>query len=248
MPSSEALRTEVKFALPRADLGKLESILEVNCRRVIYRNRTSRVSSLYFDDPRLSASRENIEGSGRRSKVRLRWYDSPFPGEEAFLEIKRRRGGATTKERHRTPLAKPFEPSPLWETARAIASSLPPSSSEALLARPDAVVIVEYERSYFEAAGGSLRITLDSDLVFFSQVGHLLPSRRFPVPARDLVILEAKAAFQDAESPESPESPESEDRMRELLFPLAPRVTRSSKYVLGCQALGLLPGTHYGEL
>jgi hypothetical protein len=233
MRFSENERTEVKFALPRADLGKLETILEVNCRRVSYRNRTSRVVSLYFDDHRLSACHENVDGSSRRAKLRLRWYDAPFPRGELFFEIKRRRGQATSKERHFLPLAEPLESVSIRETAKALSRALPPAQSEALLARPEAIVIVEYERSYFEAASGELRITLDSDLVFYSQVGGLRPGRKFPVHARDLVILEAKASVGN------------EDRMRELLHPLQPRVTRSSKYVLGCQAIGLLPGTHY---
>jgi len=236
MRLSERDRTEVKFALPRADLGKLETILEVNCRRVSYRNRTSRVVSLYFDDHRLSACRENVDGSSRRAKLRLRWYDEPFPRGDLFLEIKRRRGQATSKERHSLPLATALESVAIRETAMALSRALPEAAAEALLARPEAIVIVEYERSYFEAKSESLRITLDSDLVFYSQVGHLRPSRRFPVHARDVVILEAKTSVA------------SEDRMRELLHPLEPRVTRSSKYVLGCQAIGLLPGTHYGEI
>jgi len=236
MRLSERDRTEVKFALPRADLGKLETILEVNCRRVSYRNRTSRVVSLYFDDHRLSACRENVDGSSRRAKLRLRWYDEPFPRGDLFLEIKRRRGQATSKERHSLPLATALESVAIRETAMALSRALPEAAAEALLARPEAIVIVEYERSYFEAKSESLRITLDSDLVFYSQVGHLRPSRRFPVHARDVVILEAKTSVA------------SEDRMRELLHPLEPRVSRSSKYVLGCQAIGLLPGTHYGEI
>jgi hypothetical protein len=233
---SSSERTEIKFALPRADFGKLETILEVNCRRVSYRNRTSRVSSLYFDDHRLSACHENIDSSHRRSKVRLRWYDAPFPATELFFEIKKRWGQASSKERLALPLSQPFDSATVRETAMILSRSLPPPQSEAFLARPEAIVIVEYQRSYFEDAGGALRITLDSNLVFFSQVGRLRPSRRFPVDARDVVILEAKTSV------------ESEDRMRELLHPLAPRVTRSSKYVLGCQAIGLLPGTHYGEI
>ena len=236
MRFSESERTEVKFALPRADLGKLETILEVNCRRVSYCNRTSRVVSLYFDDDRLSACRENVDGSSRRAKLRLRWYDDPFPRGELFLEIKRRRGQATSKERHSLHLASPLESASIRETTKALSRSLPPVQSEALLARPEAIVIVEYERSYFDAPFESLRITLDSDLVFYSQVGHLRPSRRFSVPVRDIVILEAKGSVGN------------EDRIRELLHPLEPRVTRSSKYVLGCQAIGLLPGTHYGEI
>lgn len=239
MRFSEPERTEVKFALPRADLGKLETILEVNCRRVSYRNRTSRVVSLYFDDHGLSACRENVDGSSRRAKLRLRWYDDPFPRGELFLEIKRRRGQSTSKERHSLHLASPIESASIRETAKALSRSLPPAPSEALIARPEAIVIVEYERSYFEAPLdelGTLRITLDSDLVFYSQVGRLRPSRQFPVSVRNVVILEAKGSVGN------------EDRIRELLHPLEPRVTRSSKYVLGCQAIGLLPGTHYGEM
>jgi hypothetical protein len=236
MPFSESERTEVKFALPRADLGKLESILDVSCRRVSYGNRTSRVVSLYFDDPRLSACRDNLDGSSRRTKLRLRWYDEPFPRGELFLEIKRHRGLTTTKERHRLALWAPLESVAIRETARDLARALPERAAEALLARPEAVVIVEYERSYFEAEGGALRVTLDSDLVFYSQVGSLRPIRRFPMRARGVVILEAKT------------SAGREDRVRELLHPLELRVTRSSKYVLGCQAIGLLPGSHYGEI
>ncbi len=236
MTSSE--RAELKFALPRADLGKLERILEVNCRRVSYRNRTSVVSSLYFDDAGLSACRENVDGSSRRSKVRLRWYDAPFPPfpeGELFFEIKRHRGHSTSKERISVPLSLPLDRATLQETTRALSRALPLPQSEALLARPEAIVIVEYERSYFEAAGG-LRMTVDRDLAFYSQSGHLRPTRRFPVRARDIVVLEAKASVGD------------EDRVREILHPLEPRATRSSKYVLGCQAIGLLGGTHYGEI
>ncbi len=242
MRFSDPERAEVKFALPRADLGKLETILEVNCRRVWYRNRTSRVASLYFDDHRLSACRDNLDGSSTRAKLRLRWYDTPFPEGEVFLEVKRRLGRATIKERHRLPLAERFESVSIRETVKALLAALPPARRETLLARPDPIVIVEYERSYFDAPSGPsvpsgkdgrVRITLDSDLTFYSQVGRLRPTRGFPVRMPGVVIVEAKT------------SGGSEDAVRELLHPLAPRVTRSSKYVFGCQAIGLIPGTHY---
>jgi hypothetical protein len=233
MRSSESERVEVKFALPRADLGKLETILEVNCRRISYRNRTSRVASMYFDDARLSACHENLDGSSRRAKLRLRWYDAEFPRGEVFLEIKRRVGQGTTKERHRLDVAARFESVSTRETVRALSKALPRVQKETFLSRPDPIVIVEYERSYFEAEGGAIRITLDRDLVFYSQVGRLRPTRHFPVRAPEAVIVEAKT------------SGESEEAVREILHPLAPRVTRSSKYVLGCQAVGLLPGSHY---
>jgi hypothetical protein len=181
----------------------------------------------------LSACHENLGGFSQRAKLRLRWYDAPFPREEVFVEVKRRVGRATTKERHRLDLAGVFESAPTRDTVKAIAASVPRSLREILLARPDAVVIVEYERSYFEAKGGSARITLDRDLVFYSQVGRLRPIRLFPVRAPEILIVEVKTPG------------DGEEALRELLHPLAPRVTRSSKYVLGCQAIGLLPGSYY---
>ncbi len=135
MRSSESERTEVKFALPRADLGKLETILSVNCRRVSYRNLTSRVASLYFDDCRLSACHENLDGFSQRAKLRLRWYDTPFPRGEVFLEVKRRRGRATSKERHRLALSDPFESASMRDTVKALSAALPPRAEGELFSR-----------------------------------------------------------------------------------------------------------------
>jgi len=87
--------------------------------------------------------------------------------------------------------------------------------------------MVEYERAYYEALDGPLRITLDRDLVFWSQEGKLYPSRRFAVRVPGLTILEGRAPIGQ------------EDGIRRLLHPFEPWVTRSSKYVIACQYLGL---------
>ncbi len=102
-----------------------------------------------------------------------------------------------------------------------------------LLERSEPVLITEYERRYFEAVGASIRITVDSDLAFYPQVGRRHASRRFGERVPDLVILEVKIPMG------------GEGRVRELLHPMAPWVSRSSKYVMGCQYLGLLSGGHY---
>ena len=91
------LRREVKFALPHVDFGKFLSILEVNCRRVSYAQPTSRVASLYFDDVLLSSCHDNLDGTPRRSKLRLRWYDTPLPETKFFFEVKRRADDTMTK-------------------------------------------------------------------------------------------------------------------------------------------------------
>jgi hypothetical protein len=193
------------------------------------------VTSLYFDDAALGSCRANIDGSPRRSKLRLRWYDSSFPSGELFLEIKRRRGETTRKDRLRLTAPPALESVRFSEIVQRLSRELPVEAREAWLTRPQAVVLVEYERRYYQDVGSPVRLTFDSGLVFYSQIDRLRLERRFAVRAPELVILEAKM----------PVGREFEERLRELLHPLEPRVTRSSKYVTACQSLGLLPGSHY---
>ena len=64
-------------------------------------------------------------------------------------------------------------------------------------------------------------------LVFYDQSGKHKPSLRFGMPAIDHVLLEAKTP------------PGGERDLTRLLRPLAPRATRSSKYVQSCETFGL---------
>jgi hypothetical protein len=230
------LRREVKFALPNVDFGKFRSILDVNCRRVSYGKRaTSRVMSLYLDDAQLSSCQHNLDGTPGRSKIRLRWYDVPRPGRQVYFEVKRRAGEASTKERvsiHCSDLLESFEVRGIVEALIAV---LPAPQAELLRMRCEPVLVTEYQRTYFEARGEPLRVTVDTHLAFYRAGGGRLHGR-FPVRVPELVILEAKSPVG------------GEHRLRELLLPLEPWVTRSSKYVMGCQYLGLLPGSHFGPI
>jgi hypothetical protein len=226
-------RREIKFAVRRADLGKFQSILGVNCRQVRYGNPTSRVTSLYFDDARLSACRLNLDGVSRRTKLRLRWYDTPFPEVRAFFEVKKRLDEAVVKERVALRPRLPPGPLLLRRLPERLASVLPSGHSELLLARGEPVLMVEYERAYFEAVGEPVRLTVDNDLTFYPQMGRRFATRRFAERIADLVILELKTPLGN------------EGRLRDLLHPLAPWLSRSSKYVMGCQYLGLVSGGHY---
>ena len=78
-----ALKMEVKYALPLADIGKLRAILEVNCRRLVYNKKVSVVQYL-----------RQIQ-----NKVRIRWYDAMLPEQEFYFEIKWRNKQFTEKHR-----------------------------------------------------------------------------------------------------------------------------------------------------
>jgi hypothetical protein len=227
----DLVRREVKFALTNADSVKVRSILAVNCRRVVHGGGpVSRVQTIYFDDARLSACYENLDGAPRRAKLRLRWYDDGDEEGRLFFEIKRRVDSLVYKERFairsRSPLARMTYDEILTELRRI----LPAPARESLLAHSDSVVMSEYRREYFSAPGSPARITLDEGIVGYSQVGSIRPSKRFGVRDDQLVILEAKLPAQH------------DNELRELLHPLAPHLTKSSKYVRACQRLGLLHG------
>jgi len=112
---------------------------------------------------------------------------------------------------------------------------LPESAAEMLLARPEAILMTEYRREYFRAPGSRARITLDQDIVSYSQRGLRRPRKGFGTKGSELVILEAKI----------PEA--AGEELRALLHPLEPYVTKSSKYVQACLRLGLLDGSSVTE-
>jgi hypothetical protein len=223
-------RSEVKFLLPYADLGKIRSILEVNCRRIRYAGPVSLVSSIYFDDSSLSAYRESVDGTGRRSKVRLRWYDSNDTNGRFHFEVKRRSDLSVGKERVSLGSPAPLSRLTFLEILGSLSGALPAKYRELLMSRPEPVLTTEYKREYFEARHSPVRITVDYDVTWFNQSVRRYPGKSFGVRDPEMVIVEAKAPVG------------RETQLPHLFFPLQPRVTRSSKYVMGCERLGLAAG------
>ena len=224
-----ASRREVKFTLPGADLEKLRHLLESNCRRLVYHDRISTVRSIYFDDVRFSACHANLDGIGKRRKVRLRWYDSLRPGTDFFLEIKWRDNRITGKHRFRLQSHRALGDLPYDSIRDCLIDAVPTRYTGDLLASSEPVAIVEYRREHFAARDGGLRVTLDYDLAFYDQTGRQFIYTSFPYRMHSLVVLEGKA----------PIGRESE--LRELFYPFTPRMGRCSKYVHGCRSLGFIP-------
>ena len=225
-----ANRREVKYAIQGMDVGKLQRLLEINCDRQVHgnplhANTVSEVRSIYFDDAKLSACRANLDGHGVRRKLRLRWYDSLLPNHTFFVEVKWRNSRITGKHRFEFQSAVPLSELSYSQIRRSLEQLMPPHLLKDVLTNYDAVVIVEYKREHFVTNDG-LRITLDYDLTYYDQSGQSHISARFPRHVEGLIVLEGK----------TPIGRESE--LRRWLYPLTPRATRCSKYVLGCQQIG----------
>lgn len=117
------------------------------------------VNNLYLDDLDLTALHDNFAGIADRQKVRLRWYGEAFPPGEypAQLEWKIRSNQLGTKRVVDVPGAS-FDA--LISLRRQIHAVWPAGDAYAF------TLFNRYRRSYFAAAGGRIRLTIDWDLSF----------------------------------------------------------------------------------
>ena len=227
--SDLAVRRETKFTFDRVDLDSVRRLLETNGRRLVHNKPVSTVRSLYFDDTRLSACHANLDGLGLRRKMRLRWYDRLQPDRDLFLEVKWRNNRVTGKHRMQLRSNEPIGERSYSELIPALLQVAPELRLSDILANPEPVVVVEYQREHFASQDGELRVTIDSDLRFYRQFGQQRLHMEFPCCLERLAVLEGKTPLG------------SERDIRAMLFPLALRATRCSKYVHGCRMLGLIP-------
>lgn len=222
-----ASRSEIKYVLEGVDVGKLRSLLATNCRRVVHNSERSAVRSIYFDDANLSACRANLDGLGRRRKLRIRWYDSLLPGQDFFLEVKWRDNRVTGKHRMQIRSDKPLHEMSYRQIHRCLEETVPQHIVRDVVQYCDPIVIVQYDREHFVTHDG-LRITLDYGLTYYDQTAASRVSLRFPQRLERLVVVEGK----------TPVGRESE--LRAWLHPLSLRAGKCSKYVHGCCRIGLI--------
>jgi hypothetical protein len=226
--SDLAVRRETKFTIDRNQIDLVRSLLQTNTRRLIHNEPISTVRSIYFDDARLSACHANLDGMGLRRKLRLRWYDQLLPGRDLFLEVKWRNNRVTGKHRLQLRASDDIGERPYDELTRALQSVVPERLLSDLLNNPEPVVVVEYRREHFASACGQLRVTIDYDIAFYRQFGCRRLKLEFPQRMNQLAVLEGKTPVG------------LEHELRALLYPLTLRAARCSKYVHGCQQLGLV--------
>lgn len=226
--SDLARRSEVKFVIKGADIAAVRRLLEVNCRRVVHHNSVSVVRSVYLDDDRLSCCHANLDGLGVRNKVRLRWYDSLLPNQTLYLEFKWRVNRVTGKHRFEVRSGQPLTEMTYTQLLSEIEPAIPGELRSILIRNPLPVVLVEYCREHFISWDRQIRLTIDYDLAFYDQCGKSGFSAGFPLRLPEVVVLEGKGPVG------------TEGRLRDLLFPLQVRAARFSKYVHGCDALGLV--------
>jgi len=94
-------RFERKYYLAPAQVGFAYGLLRQICPPAS-EYPSEQINSLYFDTPDLDQHERSSSGDYRKDKVRIRWYgkDEKLRGMQTiFLELKSRRGFASTKQR-----------------------------------------------------------------------------------------------------------------------------------------------------
>lgn len=126
------------------------------------------IAGVYFDDARLSAYQDTLDGELRRHKVRLRWYGDAEPSGDmdVFVEIKEKHGFSCDKRRVKRRLAGGGLRGPgLGGIAAAVdlnGAMLELGPLDASFLRP--VVRISYRRRRFLDPLTGARVTLDDKI------------------------------------------------------------------------------------
>lgn len=194
--------------------GQLESFLKVSLQafKPIYYQR--RVWSMYFDTPDFDYFQENVMGSSRRKKVRVRWYEHESKMSPIQLEMKTRDGEVLKKEVLKLKMR--IDEASNKDLKKYVSEWLKLTIKENYNLEP--VMVNSYKRKYFRSELLNMRVTIDSDLKFQTFRDW---QRQGQVSKFEATILEAKYNLkQDKE-------------LEGLVGDLPLRVSKSSKYMMG---------------
>lgn len=189
----------------------------------IYYKRT--VNSLYFDTPDLDYFQQNLNGDSQRKKVRIRWYGQDTLPDQMQIEVKMRDGDLIKKEAHQFEITggkgtnqRLDSPVFLKNITLFVQDLLKGQLEEAMTLQP--TLVNSYVREYFYSNHHQIRVTIDSDVKFWSltDVETQRQARKM-----SFTILECKY------------DTENDTLLNGLVEQLPLRVSKSSKYVMGIQ-------------
>lgn len=160
------MRYEQKLVLEQHQLDALTYRLSLQGCLLKKLHPPREVNNLYFDSWDMSDMQEHISGVLSRSKYRVRWYDNDQQNMKFEVKIKNNQLG--WKERY--PIQHKIAWRKKWtQITRELAASLPESFRPNFLLKCHPVLINNYHREYFVIANKDCRLTIDSELNYYSQ-------------------------------------------------------------------------------
>ncbi len=187
-------RFELKYILTRPQKEALLKVMEPYMKLDQYGRTTIR--NIYFDTPNYRLIRASIERPVYKEKLRIRSYRQLGPGEEAFVELKKKFKKVVYKRR----LSMSFRDSLRW--LEGDDSLQPPGQigEEIRYFREfygdlQPTVFLSYDREAFYSLDGSeFRVTFDENiLVRETDLSLCSPAYGSPILSRELTLLELKA-------------------------------------------------------
>jgi len=217
-------RYERKFLLDYLSRIEIENIVKLlpGMFGEIYHERF--VNNIYFDSPDLNYYNDNINGSAKRKKVRIRWYGS-LNGQvgKPILELKLKDGlvgGKISFNIDAFDFNGIISPNILIAL---IGNTNIPNEIKTELSFLQPTLVNRYMRSYYQTKDGKFRITIDDALSFFKPDSSMDYAKINNLDNN--VILELKY-LQNMDS-----------LANQISSKLPFRLTKSSKYVNGIDSI-----------
>lgn len=179
------------------------------------------VNNIYFDTLDYSLYSNHVDGKSHRYKIRVRWYNKLIEEiKKPVLEIKTKENYLGKKEYYSLDKIRLHENLTTDELDYLIKKKNIPEKVKVLNVKP--VLINRYLRNYFESADKKYRITLDTNLSYYS---FLHKSKLFEKIYQDkgLVIVELKYGIKE------------NNYVSNISSYIPYRATKSSKYIRGIQ-------------
>ncbi len=216
-------RYERKFLIESLTRSEVEMIVKLNPAkfREIYHPRY--VNNIYFDTDRFRSYQENIEGNFSKKKIRIRWYGELMGQvDNPQLEKKMKEGELGTKDSYKLRSFSLARGRTMADLLSLVESS--PLGSEVRRDGLRPTLINRYKRKYFQSIDKKYRVTIDSELSYYSTLSKQITFLQRQVDDKT-IILELKY------------SSTLGDQVNRITNRFPFRMTKSSKYVLGVEKI-----------
>jgi SPX domain protein involved in polyphosphate accumulation len=218
-----SFRYERKFLVEELDAPHVKALVLLHPYMFYQPYPPRYINNFYLDTREMENYFENVDGSGDRTKIRIRWYGELFGHiSKPVLEYKIKRGLVGTKQQYAFPpinVDDGYSTGYLWNR---IAQSTLPDKIKQQIRNLDVVLLNRYFRRYFATRDGRFRVTIDTDLMYY-KVNNLCNDFIHRQEDYKNIVVELK--YDKELDPEA-------NRVSSY-FPF--RVTKNSKYVTGIE-------------
>ena len=220
-------RFELKYIADSSNFFLIEKWIKQNFHPINIAFPKRKIHNLYFDNLDLECYEDNLSGISKRSKLRFRWFGNLDLVNNGTLEIKKKESSIGFKNRLQIKEKFSFKNKKWRDIKKIIKSSLKKNQEFALFFdfyfMP--ILINSYEREYYHIEGVDMRVTIDDDYKVFSQLQKSRVNISSYQAFEELRIIEIKFPVKNLKW------------VKSLIEGLPILRTRSSKYVIGLEAL-----------